>query len=207
MIRDTILLFTSMKEPVSALSDEDAGKLLKAILAYQTGEPVNLEGLLNAVFISIRQQIDYNNQAYEDRVALRSEAGKKGAEARWQKMANDSKRIAKDGKRINAIKNGCDSMANDSIYVNDNENVLTNECITAHTRTREDAAISDDDFVTTTDGRQIPLKDLTFPEKIKIGFAQPSDDITILGHKKLTEEEKERMRKRAEEFASGVRRG
>lgn len=158
MMRDTILLFTSMKEPVSALSDEDAGKLLKAILAYQTGNPVNLEGILNAVFIQIRQQIDYNNQAYEERVALRSEAGKKGAEARWQKMANDGKRIAKDGKRI---ANDSKRMANDSIYVNDNENVLNDECITTRARVREDSDIGDE-FITTTDGRRIPLKELKF---------------------------------------------
>ena len=158
MIRDTILLFTSMKEPVSALSDEDAGKLLKAILAYQTGEPVNLEGLLNAVFISIRQQIDYNNQAYESRVALRSEAGKKGAEARWQKMANDGKRISangKDNKRISA--NG-----KNALYVNDNDNDLTDECIITRARAREDSVIEDDDYITTSDGRRIRLNELKF---------------------------------------------
>ena len=102
MTRDTILLFTSIKEPVSEMSDDDAGKLLKAILAYQTGDEVVLDGLLKVIFLQVKQQIDYANKSYEERSAVRSEAGKKGAEARWQTMANDGKRMAKDGKRISA---------------------------------------------------------------------------------------------------------
>lgn len=175
MTRDTILLFTSVKEPVYELSDEDAGKLFKAILAYQTGEDVNLEGLLKVVFIQVKQQIDYNNKTYEERVALRSEAGKKGAEARWQKIAEDSKRISvngKNGKRISA--NGKNAL-ND----NDNDNVLYPSS-SSRARMREDEDFDDgvwnpDELVTTKDGTQIRLGDVRFGETVKIGkISKPS---------------------------------
>ena len=198
MTRDTILLFTSVKEPVYELSDEDAGKLFKAILAYQTGEDVNLEGLLKVVFIQVKQQIDYNNKTYEERVALRSEAGKKGAEARWQKIAEDSKRISangKNGKRISA--NGKNAL-ND----NDNENVLYPSS-SSRARTREDEDFDDgvwnpDELVTTKDGTQIRLGDVHFGETVKIGkVSKPSG---MVKHPPLTEEEKERILNRLEEF-------
>lgn len=179
MIRDTILLFTSIKEPVNALSDEDAGKLLKAILAYQTGEQVTLEGLMNVVFLQVKQQIDYNNEKYLSTTQKRSEAGKKGMAARWSK---DNK----NNNVIGVISTGNKNNLNEN--VNDNENVLTNECIIAHMRGTKDSddenpdedwdlrhqedCISDDDVITTTDGRTIKLKDLKFPENIKVGVTR-----------------------------------
>lgn len=133
MMRDTILLFTSIKEPVFAMSDEDAGKLFKAILAYQTGDEVMLDGLLAVIFLQVKQQIDYANKSYEERSALRSEAGKKGAEARWQTMANDGKRISvngKNGKRISA--NGKNAINKN---INKNVPITSSSCACA----REDS--------------------------------------------------------------------
>ena len=132
MTRDTILLFTSMKEPISALSDEDAGKLLKAILAYQTGDPVELEGLLKVVFLQVKQQIDYNNEKYQCTAHKRSEAGKKGMASRWSKDNKNNKNNCVIGVITSHNKNNLND--ND----NDNENVFINECITTHTRAYDD---------------------------------------------------------------------
>ena len=112
MTRDTILLFTSIREPVQALSDEDAGKLLKAILDYQTGEEVKLDGLLKVVFLQVKQQIDYNNEKYESITHKRSEAGKKGMASRWGNnkdncvigvITNDNKNNLNDNENVNVI--------------------------------------------------------------------------------------------------------
>ena len=122
MTRDTILLFTSIREPVQALSDEDAGKLLKAILDYQTGEEVKLEGLLKVVFLQVKQQIDYNNEKYESTSQKRSEAGKKGMASRW---GNN-----KDNNVIGVITKS----NKNNLNVNVNENVINNH---HHARVRE----------------------------------------------------------------------
>ena len=75
---------------------------------------------------------------------------------------------------------------NVNVNANDNANGLNNECITAWGRAQRESddenpdedwdlrhqedCISDDDVITTTDGRTIKLKDLKFPEKIKVGI-------------------------------------
>lgn len=122
-MRETLLLYTSIKEPVDALTDDQAGKLLKALLAYQAGEDVALDGLLNVVFLQIRQQIDRNNEKYEEAQRKRSEAGKKGMASRWaSKNNNDNTVITNDNNVINVI---ADYNKN-NLYDNDNVNVNVN---------------------------------------------------------------------------------
>lgn len=137
MTRDTILLFTSMKEPVSELSDEDAGKLLKAILAYQTDEPVKLEGLLKVVFLQVKQQIDYNNSKYLEQAQKRSDAGKKGMASRWGKDNKDNK----DNNVIGVIT----GHNKNNLNVNDNVNVL-NATSSSRAYARGGALNPDDDY-------------------------------------------------------------
>lgn len=89
-MKNTILLFSNMKEPIDELDDEDAGKLFKAILAYQNGEEVKLQGLLKVVFLQIKQQIDYNNERYAETSKKRSEA-RKAWLLKQQTLTNDNK--------------------------------------------------------------------------------------------------------------------
>ena len=129
-MRETILLFTNLKEPLDALTDEQAGKLLKAIFAYQAGEKVNLDGLLNVVFLQIKQQIDYNNERYEEKTRKLSEAGKKGMQSRWNKdnevITKDNEVITKD-KVVIKVNNKNNLNVNDNVIVNENETVNGNE--------------------------------------------------------------------------------
>jgi hypothetical protein len=88
------------------MSDEDAGRLLKAIYAHVAGEdvaeadePLTVQLLLPL----ITGQIDRADEKYQEVCDKRAEAGRRGAEARWQNMANDSKAIANDGKNGKAI--------------------------------------------------------------------------------------------------------
>lgn len=122
-MRDTVLLFTSLKEPVDALTDEQAGQLFKAIFAYQTGEAVTLDGLLNVVFLQIKQQLDYNNDKYLETCKKRSEAGKKGMQSRWGKADNtDNKVITNDNNVISVITSDNKNNHNDNDNDNENEN-------------------------------------------------------------------------------------
>lgn len=126
-MKDTILLFTNLKEPIDELSDEEAGQLFKAILAYQNGEEPKLKGLLKVIFLQIRQQIDYNNQKYSETSRKRSEARKAWLEKKKQNLTNDDKtqqNLTNDNKphlydNGNGIEN---ENGNEIENVNDNEN-------------------------------------------------------------------------------------
>jgi len=130
-MRETVLLYTSIKEPVDALTDEQAGKLFKAILAYQTDDDVVLDGLLNVVFLQVKQQIDYNNDKFDETAKKRSEAGKKGMQSRWNKNNDDNTVITNDNNVISAItpdnKNNYNDNDNVNDNVNDNDNGYDNE--------------------------------------------------------------------------------
>lgn len=117
MKADSFVLYTEIRETLSELTDQQAGKLFKAIVEYAaTGIPPDLKGIVKVSFAPIKRAMDYNFERYEAVKAKRAEAGRKGAESRWngKSIANDSKSIANDGKRIlaNAV-----PMANDSITV------------------------------------------------------------------------------------------
>lgn len=107
-MRDSFVLFTDIKEVVEALTDEQKGVLFQAILDYQTDkEPVIDDPVAKVAFIPIKQSLDRNNRKWEKEKNSRSEAGKKGAQVRWNKddecleeMANDSNAIANDSNAI-----------------------------------------------------------------------------------------------------------
>jgi len=66
------------------LTDAEFGQLMRGLLRYSAeGTPIEAEG--NARFFAKRMmnQEDYNRQRYEDICRARSEAGKRGAAARW----------------------------------------------------------------------------------------------------------------------------
>lgn len=114
-MKNTILLFSNMKEPIDELDDEDAGKLFKAILAYQNGEEMKLQGLLKVVFLQIKQQIDYNNERYAETSKKRSEARK----AWLLKQQTITK--------LNKTQQNPTNDNNTHLYDNENENVIENE--------------------------------------------------------------------------------
>lgn len=119
MKADSFVLYTEIRETLSELTDQQAGKLFKAIVEYAaTGIPPDLKGIVKVSFAPIKRAMDYNFDRYEAVKAKRAEAGRKGAESRWngKSIANDSKSIANDGKRIFA---NAAPMANDSITVPD----------------------------------------------------------------------------------------
>lgn len=117
MAKDTFILYTEQKEVIDKLSDEQAGKLIKAIYEYvETGEMPKLDSVLDLVIIPFKQNLDRNADKYEETKKKRSEAGKLGAEIKKQKQA----------KQANA-KFANNKQANQAVNVNDNVNVNVNE--------------------------------------------------------------------------------
>ncbi|MBR1527142.1 MAG: hypothetical protein IJ640_10885 [Prevotella sp.] len=62
---NTILLFTEQRAAFEYLSDEDAGRMIKAIYAYADEDIVpNFDGAMMSIFSLVRSQIDRSRMAY-----------------------------------------------------------------------------------------------------------------------------------------------
>lgn len=123
-MKDSFILFTSYAETVQYMTDVEAGKLFKMIFNHELGKDP-LDGMEDGVdtntayvaFTFIRRQLDTMNEKYEQSIEKQREAGKKGAEKRWNKnrdaIANDSTPLGSDRVPI-----GSDStqLGSDSLY-------------------------------------------------------------------------------------------
>ena len=80
----SFLLYKEWGDYVRMLTDEERGKLLIAIFNFQdTGEVPEFNGQLKMVFTMMIKQFELDDKKWIEQKAKRSEAGKKGAEARW----------------------------------------------------------------------------------------------------------------------------
>lgn len=64
-MKESFILYSKHKEVFDSLTDEQSGQLIKGIFEYVTTGKSNLSGLLNTVFIPIKQDLDRNNEVYE----------------------------------------------------------------------------------------------------------------------------------------------
>ena len=63
---NSFILFNDLKDPIMSLSDEEAGKLFKAIFEYRdSGIDQDLTGATQIAFIFIKQQLDRSEEHYE----------------------------------------------------------------------------------------------------------------------------------------------
>ena len=118
MGKDSFILYTEQKEVIDKLSDEQAGKLIKAIYEYvETDKLPKLDAILDIVIIPFKQNIDRNTDKWEKIKQKRSEAGKIGAEMKKQKQANKANdNLPKNDLTKEAIN------VNDNEFINDNVN-------------------------------------------------------------------------------------
>lgn len=125
----TTNIYTEWRPLIDALSNEDAGKLLKDILKYQSNEDVDNN---NPVWIFIKFKIDEYNNKGKQISEKRKEIGKKGGLAKaskcYQKLANDSKSSNKI--KENKIKeNNIYTIQDDLQLDNQDENQVDNKKI------------------------------------------------------------------------------
>lgn len=80
--KKSFILYTDMRESVETLTDEDAGKLFKLILAYEGGDEVLPTGIAGTAFSFIRPTLDRDRRAYERRCEANKENGAKGGRPR-----------------------------------------------------------------------------------------------------------------------------
>lgn len=109
------------------LTDEQLGRLMRAIFESQLGNEVEIDTDIKIAFNFINNQIAVDDEKWEGTKQKRSQAGQKGAEKRWQSNGKNSKAINSDGKNSKAI----NEMANMAVNVNGNVNVNVNDISTA----------------------------------------------------------------------------
>lgn len=113
-MNDSFILYTSYYAIIEGLTDEQLGKLMRAIFIYaRDGEVINLEPTLRMAFAFIKDDMERNQAKYnEKREKLRANAQK-----RWQKKQLDA--------------NAEIALHNDNVYdneyVNDNVNDVSKE--------------------------------------------------------------------------------
>lgn len=112
-MKDSFILYTEQKEVIDKLSDEQAGKLIKAIYKYvETEKMPELDKLLDIVIIPFKQNLDRNKEKYNKISGIRAKAGAKGGKQKKQKQT----------KEIN-----CNDNVNENVNENDNVNVNDND--------------------------------------------------------------------------------
>lgn len=77
MAKNSFILYHDQKELIDELTDEQAGKLFKAIYEYNINKNVKLTGALKLVFIPFKTAFDRNNDKWQETAEKRSEAGKR----------------------------------------------------------------------------------------------------------------------------------
>ena len=119
MAKDSFILYLEQKSIFEMLTDEEAGRLIKAIFEYEdTGQLLSLDRALHIAFIPIKNTLDRNKQKYEKVV----ERNKKNIEKRWENenIKNTKNTTGKIGIRKNT-KNTDNDNEYDNEHVNDNK--------------------------------------------------------------------------------------
>jgi len=103
--KKSFLLYTDQKEVVDSLTDNQAGKLYKAVYAHAVGENYPLNAFLSSVFIPIRQSLDRAKENYERVSRINSQNAKK----RWNQPQKDAKLYDRIRSNANAYDSDSDS--------------------------------------------------------------------------------------------------
>jgi len=92
-------LYHDLVGMVGVMSDEQAGKLLKAILSYVNAEPLELDDpVVLVAFQPVKQTLDRDHEAYR----LKSEQNRKNARKRWHADASNGMQSHANGMRKDA---------------------------------------------------------------------------------------------------------
>jgi len=107
-------MYADWTHSIKHLSDEQAGKVLKHLLAYVNDEdPQTDDPIVNITFEPIKQQLKRDLEKWGKIRQKRSDAGKKSAEKRAQQKATNS----------TSVESVQQSSTNSTVNVNDNVNV------------------------------------------------------------------------------------
>ena len=155
--KSTFVLFMENREYIDQLSDDQAGRLFKAVFAYEEDGTVpdfSDDVALSITFGVMRKQLDYMNEQYAKNAALKSEAGKKGMAARWDKKASDNNDIT-----------------DDNTTITENNRVITDD----------NRVITENNTTITDDNRGITEDNLSVSESVSVSLSANADKYSLSG--------------------------
>lgn len=120
--RKSFILYLEYKQYLNELSDEECGKLFKAVFEYVEKQKIpQFEGMLKIIFMLIRSQFDRDFEKYDTIIEKRREAGKLGGRPKKTEEEKAKKANGFSGKQTKAKK--ADNVDVDvNVYDNDNVN-------------------------------------------------------------------------------------
>ena len=116
-MKNSFILYTEQKAVIDKLTDEQAGRLIKAIYAHETGEEMELDAILDLVITPFLTSLERNTEKYQKRV----ETNKKNIAKRWN---NDDTKNTNGNDGIQNDTNDTNGNDSDSVSDSDNENDL-----------------------------------------------------------------------------------
>jgi len=126
MKKDSFVLYISQYIAIKDLTDEQLGKLFRAIFEKQLGNEVVLDNDIKIAFNFINNQMVVDNEKYLKKCEILKNNAKKGG-------APKGNRNAKKSKQPNREKNNLND--NDNEHDNDNDNVNVNDLLLTTTTT------------------------------------------------------------------------
>ena len=138
-MKDSFILYTSFYEPLKLLTDEQLGRLFRAIFEFNINGSEEVSNDIKMAFAFIKNQLIVDSKKYENTLKRKSEAGKRGMKSRWSNskeniteitndnsVINDITKITEDNSVINDITKITKITDNDNDNDNENENVNDN---------------------------------------------------------------------------------
>lgn len=117
-MKDSFILYTSFYEPLKSLSNEQLGRLFRAIFEFNLNDKDDVDVDIQIAFAFIKNQLLIDSEKYDEVKRKKARAGKIGMQNRWKKQSN----ITEDNSVIDVITNVTKITDNDN--VNDNDNVI-----------------------------------------------------------------------------------
>ena len=78
MTKKSFQLYDDYRCAFEAMSDEQAGQIIKALFAHEDGEKASLDGALQAMFMLLANQLDRDRVKYEDTCTRNRKNGQMG---------------------------------------------------------------------------------------------------------------------------------
>ena len=118
-MKNSFILYTEQKAVIDKLTDEQAGKLIKAIYAHETGEEMELDAILDLVITPFLTVLEKDKEKYAEKCEKRAQAGAKGGKQRVANQANAKQTQANQANATFAKQNQANQADNDNEYDND----------------------------------------------------------------------------------------
>lgn len=118
--KQSFVLYADIREPLSELSDEQVGRLFRAVLDYVAdGKRPKFKGALGLAFAFVRSSIDRNAEKYQRTIERRRAAGRAGGQASAEARK----------KRAEEQENDDEANQANSTFANDRQRFQANQAV------------------------------------------------------------------------------